>query len=72
VGSAVEILHHLVMVIAAIVVAALAGEGIAWKNEPGEGKVNLFAGRDGLIGVNPPTLAAFNVVDEVRRMTAGV
>jgi hypothetical protein len=50
---------------AAILAEALAGEGIAWKSEPREGKINLFAGRDGLLRVHTPTLTAFNMVDEV-------
>lgn len=50
---------------AAILAAALAGEGIVWKNEPREGKINLLAATDGLLHVNTATLAAFNVVDEV-------
>jgi len=44
---------------------ALAGEGIAWDGEPSEGKINLFADRDGLLFVNTAALAAFNMVDEV-------
>jgi molybdenum cofactor synthesis domain-containing protein len=50
---------------AAILAAALAGDGITWKNEPGEGKINLHADIDGLLQVNTATLAAFNLVDEV-------
>jgi molybdenum cofactor synthesis domain-containing protein len=50
---------------AAILASALAGEGITWKNDPREGKINLHAGRDGLLRVNTATLAAFNMVDEV-------
>lgn len=50
---------------AAILAAALAGEGITWKNNPREGKINLFAARDGVLRVNAATLAAFNLVDEV-------
>ncbi len=50
---------------AAILAEALAGEGIAWKNEPREGTINLLADRDGLLRVNTATLAAFNMVDEV-------
>jgi len=44
---------------------ALAGEGITWDGEPSEGKINLFADRDGLLFVNTAALAAFNMVDEV-------
>jgi molybdenum cofactor synthesis domain-containing protein len=50
---------------AAILAESLAGEGIVWKNEPREGKINLLAGRDGLLHVSTATLAAFNMVDEV-------
>ncbi len=50
---------------AAILAEALAGEGITWKIEPWEGKINSLAGTDGLLRVNIPTLAAFNMVDEV-------
>ena len=50
---------------AAILADALAGEGIVWKNEPHEGKINLVAEADGLFKVDTTTLAAFNMVDEV-------
>jgi molybdenum cofactor synthesis domain-containing protein len=50
---------------AATLAAGLAGEGIAWQNEPREGKIQLFAERDGLFKVNTASLAAFNMVDEV-------
>jgi molybdenum cofactor synthesis domain-containing protein len=50
---------------AAILAGALAGEGIVWENEPREGKINLLAGRDGLLQVNIQALAAFNLVEEV-------
>jgi molybdenum cofactor synthesis domain-containing protein len=50
---------------AAILAEALAGDSIAWKNEPREGKINLLAGRDGLLRVNTAALAAFNMIDEV-------
>jgi molybdenum cofactor synthesis domain-containing protein len=50
---------------AAILAAGLAGEGIEWQNEPREGKIQLFAERDGLFKVNTASLAAFNMVDEV-------
>ena len=36
---------------AAILAAGLAGEGIAWQNEPREGKIQLLAERDGLFKV---------------------
>ena len=50
---------------AAILADALAGEGIAWKDEPHEGKINLVAATDGLFKVDTTALAAFNMVDEV-------
>jgi molybdopterin biosynthesis enzyme len=50
---------------AAILAEALAGEGIAFKDEPHEGKINLVAACDGLFKVDTTTLAAFNMVDEV-------
>jgi molybdenum cofactor synthesis domain-containing protein len=50
---------------AAILAGALAGEGIVWRNEPREGKINLLAGQDGLLQVNISALAAFNLIDEV-------
>ncbi len=50
---------------AAILAEALAGEGIAWKDDPKEGKIGLTADRDGLLIVNTAALAAFNMVEEV-------
>ncbi|MBI4644963.1 MAG: molybdopterin-binding protein [Deltaproteobacteria bacterium] len=50
---------------AAILADALAGEGVVWENNPREGKINLYAGRDGLLQVSTQSLAAFNLVDEV-------
>ncbi len=50
---------------AAILARALAGEGIVWKDEPHEGKINLLAETDGLFKVDTTALAAFNMVDEV-------
>lgn len=44
---------------------ALAGEGIVWDEEPREGKMNLYAERNGLLFINIAGLAAFNMVDEV-------
>ena len=37
---------------ASILADALAGEGIAWKDEPHEGKINLLAETDGLFKVD--------------------
>jgi len=50
---------------ASILADSLAGEGIAWKDEPHEGKINLVAASDGLFKVDTTALAAFNMVDEV-------
>jgi molybdopterin biosynthesis enzyme len=50
---------------AAILAKALAGDGVVWENNPREGKIDLYAGYDGLLRVNVPSLAAFNLVDEV-------
>ena len=50
---------------AVILAIALAGDGITWKDGPREGKINLFAERDGLLVVNTAGLAGFNMVDEV-------
>ncbi|MBT8372016.1 MAG: molybdopterin-binding protein, partial [Deltaproteobacteria bacterium] len=50
---------------ASILASALAGEGIAWKDDPHEGKINLQAKTDGLFKVDTTALAAFNMVDEV-------
>jgi len=50
---------------AAILARALAGDGIVWKDEPHEGKINLLAETDGLFKVDTTSLAAFNMVDEV-------
>ncbi len=50
---------------AAILANALAGDGIAWQDDPHEGKINLLAASDGLFKVDTTALAAFNMVDEV-------
>jgi molybdenum cofactor synthesis domain-containing protein len=50
---------------AAILANALAGEGILWENNPREGKIDLYAAYNGLLKVDIPALAAFNLVDEV-------
>ncbi len=44
---------------------ALSGPGITFKPEPSEGKINLFAARDGLLKVNVDALTDFNVVDGI-------
>jgi hypothetical protein len=50
---------------AALLAGALAGAGVAWENNPREGKINLQAAWDGLLQVDVQALAAFNLVDEV-------
>jgi hypothetical protein len=50
---------------AAILAEALAGHGVVWENNPREGKIDLYAAYDGLLQVEVPSLAAFNLVDEV-------
>jgi hypothetical protein len=50
---------------ASILAKGLAGEGIAWKDNPREGKIGLHAAIDGLLVINAAALAAFNMVDEV-------
>jgi molybdenum cofactor synthesis domain-containing protein len=49
----------------AMLAGALAGEGIVWENNPREGKIELYAAYNGLLKVDVPALAAFNLVDEV-------
>ncbi|MEW6601239.1 MAG: molybdopterin-binding protein [Nitrospirota bacterium] len=50
---------------AAAIAAALAGEGVILAGGPNEGKINLVAGRDGLINVNRDALLSFNMLGEV-------
>ena len=50
---------------AALLAGALAGEGVAWENNPKEGKIGMTAAVDGLLQVNTAALAAFNMVEEV-------
>ncbi|UCH23940.1 MAG: molybdopterin-binding protein [Deltaproteobacteria bacterium] len=50
---------------AAILAKGLAGDGICWEDDPKEGKINLYAERDGLLIVNTASLAAFNMIEEV-------
>jgi molybdenum cofactor synthesis domain-containing protein len=50
---------------AAILADALAGDGVIWDNHPREGKIKLWAAHDGLLQVDAPALAAFNMVEEV-------
>ncbi|HDZ61926.1 MAG TPA: molybdopterin-binding protein [Nitrospirae bacterium] len=44
---------------------ALSGTGISWNKEPKEGKINLFAEKDGLFRANRDVLLKFNMLGEV-------
>jgi molybdenum cofactor synthesis domain-containing protein len=44
---------------------ALAGEGLELSGEANEGKINLIAGKDGLLKVNRDALLRFNMLGEV-------
>ena len=44
---------------------AMAGEGVTFSDPPREGKVNLLAGRDGLLVVDEPRLEGFNLAPGV-------
>jgi hypothetical protein len=50
---------------ASVLADGLAGTGVTWEDEPKEGKICLYAEKDGLLVVNKINLAAFNMVDEV-------
>jgi Probable molybdopterin binding domain len=50
---------------AAILAAAIAGEGVEWQDDPKEGKIELRAAHDGLLRVQTDALAALNMIDEV-------
>jgi molybdopterin biosynthesis enzyme len=50
---------------ASILADALAGDGIAWEDDPKEGKISLYADQDGLLEINTAVLADFNMVDDV-------
>ena len=50
---------------ASILAKALAGEGIVWKDDPREGKIQMLADQDGLLKVDADVLADFNMVEEV-------
>ena len=56
---------------AAILANALAGEGIAWKDEPHEGKIKLLADTDGLFKVDASALAAQSHPGQKRRTGGG-
>ena len=50
---------------ASILAGALAGEGVVWKDDPKEGKIELLADREGLLEINTASLAAFNMEEVV-------
>ena len=50
---------------ASILADNLAGEGIAWENNPKEGRKEMRAAIDGLLVVDTAPLAAFNMIYEV-------
>lgn len=50
---------------ASILANGLAGDGVRWEDDPREGKISLYAAHDGLLEINTPALAAFNMIDEV-------
>ena len=50
---------------ASMLAGGLAGEGIAWEDDPREGKIGLHAALDGLLSIDTAALAAFNMVEEV-------
>jgi hypothetical protein len=44
---------------------ALMGEGVSMEGEPREGKINIVAGKDGLLKVDKDALMEFNMLGEV-------
>ncbi len=44
---------------------ALLGEGVKIEGEPKEGKINIIAGRDGLLKINKDALFEFNMLGDV-------
>ncbi|MHB8173418.1 MAG: molybdopterin-binding protein, partial [Nitrospirota bacterium] len=51
--------------VAVALAAALSGGGIEVQGEPREGKINLIAGRDGLLKVNRAALLSLNMLGDV-------
>jgi len=47
------------------IATALMGEGVAIREEPKEGKINIVAARDGLLTMNKKALLQFNMLGEV-------
>ncbi|WP_054032814.1 molybdopterin-binding protein [Desulfatitalea tepidiphila] len=50
---------------AALLAAAIAGPGVVWRDDPREGKIEMFAENDGLVRVDTAALGALNMIDEV-------
>jgi hypothetical protein len=50
---------------AALLAEAIAGEGVTWEDRPEEGRIDLLAGRKGLVTVDTRALEEFNMVEEV-------
>ena len=50
---------------AALLAAAIAGPGVVWRNDPREGKIEMFAENDGLVRIDTAALGALNMIDEV-------
>lgn len=44
---------------------AFCGDGVTWRDEPREGKINLVAARDGLFKVDVEALTEINLLEEV-------
>lgn len=44
---------------------ALIGEGVNIKGEPKEGKINIIAGKDGLLKINKDALLEFNMLGDI-------
>jgi len=50
---------------ASVLARGVAGAGINWDDDPKEGKISFHAAKDGLLSINTPALAAFNMIEEV-------
>lgn len=50
---------------AVMLAASLSGEGVEMQGEPREGRVDLVAGKDGLLMVNRPALLELNMLGDV-------
>lgn len=47
------------------IASALKGEGVEIQDKPKEGRINLVAGRDGLLKINSAALLEFNMLGEI-------